>query len=189
MNRCGKNLEKAYQKIEHDSQFKPTSSYGIPGPTGPTGPAGPATITVGTTETGLPGTDASVINSGTLENTILDFTIPAGDIGPTGPTGDIGPTGPTGDIGPTGPTGDIGPTGPTGDIGPTGPTGDIGPTGPTGDIGPTGPTGDAPNLTIGTVTTGAPGTDAAASITGTSPNFVLNLTIPQGPTGPTGATP
>ena len=43
-------------------------------------------------------------------------------------------------------------------------------------------------LTIGTVTTGAPGTDADASITGTAPNFVLNLTIPQGATGPTGAT-
>ena len=54
-------------------------------------------------------------------------------------------------------------------------------------IGPTGPAGEdglTPNLTIGTVTTGAPGTEAAASITGISPNFVLNLTIPQGPTGP-----
>jgi len=39
-------------------------------------------------------------------------------------------------------------------------------------------------FTIGTVTTGAPGSQAAASITGMSPNFVLNLTIPQGPTGP-----
>ena len=87
-------------------------------------------------------------------------------IGPTGATGDIGPTGPTGA------TGDIGPTGPTGA------TGDIGPTGPTG------ATGDSPTLTIGTVTTGAPGTEATASITGTSPNFILNLTIPQGPTGP-----
>ena len=64
----------------------------------------------------------------------------------------------------------------------------VGPTGPTGPSGgPTGPTGaeaETPTLTIGTVTTGAPGTDAAASITGTAPNFVLNLTIPQGPTGP-----
>jgi len=41
-------------------------------------------------------------------------------------------------------------------------------------------------LSIGTVTTGAPGSAAAASITGTSPNFFLNLTIPQGVTGPTG---
>ena len=44
--------------------------------------------------------------------------------------------------------------------------------------------GVTPTLTIGVVTTGAPGTDASATITGTSPNFVLNLTIPQGPTGP-----
>ena len=60
-----------------------------------------------------------------------------------------------------------------------GATGDIGPTGPTG------ATGETPTLTIGTVTTGDPGTEAAATITGTAPNFVLNLTIPQGPTGPT----
>lgn len=62
-----------------------------------------------------------------------------------------------------------------------GPTGATGPTGPTG---PSGEDGDTPTLTIGTVTTGAPGTDASATITGTAPNFVLNLTIPQGPTGP-----
>ena len=76
-------------------------------------------------------------------------------------------------------------------IGPTGPTGpagqDGGPTGPTGETGPTGPTGETPTLTIGTITTGEPGTEADANITGTPPNFILNLTIPQGPTGPTGA--
>ena len=87
-------------------------------------------------------------------NYLLNFVIPQG---PTGPTGDIGPTGPTGA---------------TGDIGPTGPTG------ATGDIGPT------PTLTIGTVTTGDPGTEASATITGTAPDFILNLVIPQGPTGP-----
>ena len=79
---------------------------------------------------------------------------------------------------PTGATGIAGPTGPTGPTGATGATGEIGATGPTG------PVGETPTLTIGTVNTGAPGTDAAATITGTSPNFVLNLTIPQGPTGP-----
>lgn len=51
-------------------------------------------------------------------------------------------------------------------------------------IGPTGPTGISPSLSIGTVTTGAPGTEASASITGNSPDYVLNLTIPEGPTGP-----
>ena len=94
---------------------------------------------------------------------------------PTGATGIAGPTGPTG---PTGAQGLIGLTGATGPTGPTGATGEIGATGPTG------PVGETPTLTIGIVTTGAPGTDAAATITGTSPNFVLNLTIPQGPTGP-----
>ena len=51
--------------------------------------------------------------------------------------------------------------------------------------GATGPTGPAPTLAIGTVTTGDPGTSASATITGTAPNYILNLTIPQGPTGPT----
>ena len=61
------------------------------------------------------------------------------------------------------------------------------PTGPTGDIGPTGPAGidaETPTLSIGTVITGDPGTEASATITGTPPNYILNLTIPQGPTGP-----
>ena len=70
---------------------------------------------------------------------------------------------------------------PQGPTGPSGPQGEIGPTGATG---ATGPAGETPTLTIGTVTTGDPGTEAAASITGTAPNFVLNLSIPQGPTGP-----
>ena len=68
---------------------------------------------------------------------------------------------------------------------PRGFDGEIGPTGPTG---PTGATGLTPNLTIGLVTTGAPGSAASATITGIAPNFILNLTIPQGPTGPMGLT-
>ena len=142
----------------------PTGPAGEIGPTGPTGLA--ATIAIGTTTTGEPGTDAVVTNTGTEEAAILNFTIPTGA---TGPTGEIGPTGPQGI---------------------QGLTGEVGATGPTGDIGPTGPTGadaEAPTLTIGTVTTGDPGTEASATITGTAPNFVLNLTIPQGPTGPAGA--
>ena len=61
-----------------------------------------------------------------------------------------------------------------------------GPQGPVGPEGPEGPAGEdglTPNITIGTVTTGDPGTEASASITGTAPNFVLNLTIPQGQPG------
>lgn len=37
-----------------------------------------ATVTVGTTTTGAPGTQASVTNSGTSSAAVLDFTIPAG---------------------------------------------------------------------------------------------------------------
>lgn len=79
-----------------------------------------------------------------------------------------------------------GPTGPQGIQGETGPTGPQGIQGETGPTGPQGESGETPVITIGTVTTGDPGTQATASISGTAPNFVLNLTIPQGPTGPTG---
>lgn len=41
-------------------------------------------------------------------------------------------------------------------------------------------------LGIGTVTTGAPGSSAAATVTGPSPHWLLNLTLPQGATGPAG---
>ena len=168
----------------------PTGPTGETGPTGPTGPrGGPIALSIGETTTLDAGTNANVTNTYNDEAYTLQFFIPRGD---TGATGETGPTGPTGETGLTGPTGETGPTGPTGETGPTGPTGETGPTGPTGETGPTGPTGEtgpAINLAIGTITTGAPGTDASATITGTSPDYVLNLVIPQGPTGPTGVTP
>src|SRR5215217_1340045 len=58
----------------------------------------------------------------------------------------------------------------------------IGEEGPIGPDGPAGPAGPANTLTIGTVTQGT----AGASITGTSPNQVLNLVLPPGPQGPQG---
>ena len=48
---------------------------GVQGETGPAGQA--ATITVGTTTMGEPGTKAQVTNSGTAQNAIFNFTIPA----------------------------------------------------------------------------------------------------------------
>lgn len=69
----------------------PTGPRGIQGPIGPTGPQGPATIEVGTTTTGEPATNASVVNAGTDQNVVLNFTIPQG---PTGPQGIPGPQGP-----------------------------------------------------------------------------------------------
>ena len=55
--------------------------------------------------------------------------------------------------------------------------------GDTGDKGDKGDTGATPELSIGTVTTGAAGSSAAASITGTAEEPVLNLTIPKGDPG------
>lgn len=165
------NIRRAQHLIDCYNKEHPNAGgcccFGATGPTGPTGPAA-ATITVRSTTTSEPGTDASVVNGGTNNNVLLDFTIPRGATGPAGATGAAGATGPTG------------PQGLQGLQGVTGPTGAIGATGATG------PTGATPTLTIGTVTTGAPGSSASATITGTAPNFVLNLTIPQGPTGPAG---
>ena len=135
-----------------EPQFKPCNRncyyvVSITGPTGPTGPAGSgtgATVTVGTTTTGLPGTDASVVNSGTAQDVILDFSIPQG---PTGPQGLQGIP---------------------------------------GEIGPTGPAGVDTTVTVGTTTTGDPGTDAFVVNSGTADNLILDFTIPAGPTGPTG---
>ena len=76
---------------------------------GPTGPAGPgATITIGTVTTLPPGSAATVTNTGTSTNAILNFGIPQGPTGPAGATGVTGPTGATGATGPTGPTGPTG---------------------------------------------------------------------------------
>ena len=52
----------------------PDVSVGPPGP-----PGAAATVTVGSTTTGEPGTQAQVTNSGTAQNAVLDFTIPRGD--------------------------------------------------------------------------------------------------------------
>jgi hypothetical protein len=49
-----------------------------------------------------------------------------------------------------------------------------------------GPAGPADALSIGTVTTGAAGSNASVTLTGTSPSQVMNFTIPAGATGPQG---
>ena len=115
-------------------------------PGGPVCPTGPtfspcASISVGSTETGAPGSEAVVFNSGTSQNVVLDFIIPAGATGPTGPQGLRGFTGMTGPQGPTGPQGQRGATGAQGPMGITGPQGPQGLQGVQGEVGPTGPTG------------------------------------------------
>ena len=76
--------------------------------------------------------------------------------------------------------GEQGPKGNTGGRGPRGLQGEQGMQGPKGD------TGATPNITIGTVTTLAAGSDATASITGNTPNLTLNLGIPKGEKGDKG---
>ena len=91
-----------------------------------------ATVAIGNVTTGQPGSQASIKNTGTAKDAVLDFSIPQGQ---QGPKGDTGPQGPKGDTGPQGPKGDTGPQGPKGDTGPQGPKGDTGPQGPKGDTG------------------------------------------------------
>ena len=69
-----------------------------------------------------------------------------------------------------------------------GDTGAKGDKGEKGDTGAKGADGQTPNISIGTVTTGAAGSSASAEITGTTPNLTLNLTIPKGDKGDKGDT-
>ena len=85
--------------------------------------------------------------------------------------------------GPQGPQGPQGEEGPQGEQGPQGEDGPQGEQGPQGEDGPQGPTGATPDISIGTVETGAAGSEAQASMTGTPENPVLNLTIPRGDPG------
>lgn len=76
------------------------------GPQGPQGPQGngtAATVTVNSTTTGLPGTNALVINIGNTTDAIFDFIIPQGIQGLQGPQGLQGNPGMNGLNGSTGP--------------------------------------------------------------------------------------
>lgn len=158
------NLDEIRRRIECEQENMPRQSCCC-GTRPPIVPGTPS-ITIGTVTTGEPGSEAAASITGTAPNYVLNLTIPQGEIGPQGPIGETGPQGETGAQGEVGPQG---------------------PAGPQGEPGPAGEDGLTPTLTIGTVTTGAPGTDAEATITGTAPNFVLNLTIPQGEPGTPGA--
>jgi hypothetical protein len=163
----------------------PTIDFGIPNrlsvypltlnvdlPAGPAGADGAnATTAIGATTTLVAGSNATVTNSGTPSNAILDFGIPKGHeilfgTGIPNPSqGDEGDfyiqegLGVVGDVyrkesglwelkgsleGPAGPQGIQGPQGPAGidgATGPAGPQGDVGPQGPTGAAGPAGDDG------------------------------------------------
>ena len=113
----------------------PTGAQGGQGPTGATGAQGPAgsaaTVSVGTTTTGTPGSNAQVINTGSSSAAVLAFQIPAGVPGSTGSQGPQGPVGPASTV--PGPQGPQGATGPAGAPGAQGPAGVPGPTGADGE--------------------------------------------------------
>lgn len=76
---------------------------------------------------------------------------------------------------------------PRGDVGQQGAQGPAGASGASGSVGATGPAGPPNSLTIGSVVTLAAGSSAVATITGTSPNQVLSLSIPRGDVGASGS--
>lgn len=166
-NYCDKGYDNTNKKINDFSKKHPYCY--IQGPTGPKGETGvkgdrgdvgPATIKVGTTETVSELENASVSNSGTEKDVILDFKIPRGEKGEIGPRGLPGEIGRTEHIAidetetiepgepaqvmdtfedwvhhlsfliPKGEKGEQGPQGQQGEQGITGPQGPIGPPGP-----------------------------------------------------------
>lgn len=76
--------------------------------------------------------------------------------------------------------------GPKGDEGLQGATGATGPQGERGPQGLQGPAGNAATITIGNVTTSAPGTSASVTNRGTSSAVVLDFVLPRGEDGADG---
>lgn len=153
------------------------------------------TIAVGNTTTGEAGTNAKVTMSKSGTTYTFNFTIPKGvkgDTGAAGTNGAKGEKGAKGDKGDPFTYADFTPEqlaalkGAKGDKGETGANGVAGAKGDKGDKGDKGADGVTPTFTIGTVSTGAAGSTATVTITGTAPNYVLNFTIPKGDKGDAG---
>jgi hypothetical protein len=167
------------------------------------GPVGPAnTLTVSGTTTGAAGSSAAVVISGTSPAQSLAFTIPRGDQGIQGIQGIQGPIGETGATGLNWQgewsaltnyinddavyynssswfaSGD--PT--VGEV-PSISATHWYPLALQGATGLTGATGPANELTVGTVTTGAPEDPAEVTISGTAPDQTISFVIPQGEQG------
>lgn len=106
--------------------------------------------------------------------------------GDKGEKGDTGLQGVQGEKGERGPQGATGPQGAKGDKGDKGDTGPQGPQGVKGDRGLQGPAGNAATITIGNVTTSAPGTAASVTNRGTSSAVVLDFVLPKGKDGADG---
>jgi hypothetical protein len=196
-------------ELPGDTTVDLTSASPVPDANGTyylVGPAGPAnSLAIGTVTTGAAGSSASAVITGTAPSQTLSLTIPRGDQGIQGIQGIQGPIGATGATGLNWQgtwsaladyvnddavyhnasswfaSGD-----PTVGEEPTLLSAHWVPLALQGATGATGATGPANTLTVGTVTTSAPGGDAEVSITGTAPDQTINFVLPQGETGPTG---
>ncbi|MER8619159.1 hypothetical protein NKG99_20365 [Mesorhizobium sp. M1409] len=82
--------------------------------------------------------------------------------------------------------GELSPLGPINIPVTVGPAGPVGPRGPQGFQGIQGEPGPANVLTVGGVTTGAPGSAAVAIITGVAPNQTISFVLPRGDVGAQG---
>lgn len=170
------------------------SLAGLTGPTGPT-----ATISVGSVQTGTPGSNVTVTNTGSSGAAVLNFSIPRGDTGSVGATGSIGASGAAATISVgTTQTGNPGSSAAVTNSGSSSaaifnftiPRGDVGASGPVGATGATGiqgASGTAATIAVGTVQTGNAGSSATVTNAGTPTAAVLNFVIPRGDTGASGA--
>ena len=169
-----------------------------------------ATIAIGQVLTGEPGTNASVENVGTTNAAILNIIIPRGIPGTAGTNGQDGAPGKDGTdgkaatiqigeviTGEPGTNASVENTGtanaailkitiPRGNAGVQGEQGEPGQKGADGKDGADGAPGAAATIQIGTVTTGAAGSQATVTNTGTENAAILNFTIPRGNTGAQG---
>jgi hypothetical protein len=137
-------VENTYNNIDiyqASGTIEISAGESIQGPKGDKGDAA-ATILVGSTTTGAAGSSASVTNSGTSSDVVLNFTVPVGNTGAQGAQGIQGLKGDTGLTGATGATGAQGIQGLKGDTGSQGLKGDTGDTGPQGIQGIKGDTGN-----------------------------------------------
>lgn len=155
--------------------------FEVLGEVGAQGPRGyAATVAVGTTLTGPPGSEAVVINVGTENDAVFDFTIPEGEKGDKGDKGDEG-TAATITVGDT----VTGAPGSPATVTNTGTTLDAVfdftiPEGLKGD------TGDAATLSVGDTTASAPGSTPSVTNSGDQHHAVLDFVLPRGDTGPQG---
>ena len=174
------------------------AAKGDQGATGDTGPQGApglaATIQVGETSTGNPGTEAQVTNSGTSGAAVFNFVIPRGADGTDGVDGtdfvirgyydslsalQAAVTSPA-----AGDAYGVGTATPYDIYVLDGAGNEWKNNGPI--QGPQGPAGEAATIQVGTVTTGAAGSSAQVTNSGSSSAAVLDFVIPRGADGTDG---